>query len=48
MCMRAANAWQLARHKLCGIGFAKIGGEIRKEIAVNESHHQRTGDKQIL
>ena len=48
LCARAASAWQLARHKLRGIGFARIGGEKRKEIAANESECEATNDAQIM
>jgi hypothetical protein len=34
---RAASAEQIARHKFHGIGFARIGGEIRKEMSINEA-----------
>jgi hypothetical protein len=45
---RAASAEQIARHKFHGIGFARIGGEIRKEMSVNEAEEEETNDAQIL
>lgn len=48
MLVRAASAWQLVGHKLRGIGFAKIGREKGKEMTVNESEHEETGDTKIV